>query len=241
MTVDVVLLPAHLPDGFLIGKCVIVLDVLRATTSITAALAVGVRSVHAFADLASAKSAAENASPRPILCGEIHTLPPPGFDLGNSPRQFTAQHAGRDVYLATTNGTKALAAARPAAALFCGALVNATSVSKAVAATGMNIVLLGSGTDGAISLEDTLGAGAICEAILKLGDLQLASDTARIAHRAFLQARADLPTALRDGQGGRNVMRANLEPDIDFCARLDVFNIVGEVDREHLIIRARKD
>ncbi|MDP9174846.1 MAG: 2-phosphosulfolactate phosphatase [Planctomycetota bacterium] len=237
MTVDVVLLPAHLVEGSLAGKSVVVFDVLRATTSITAALAVGVRSIRAFASLDDALAAANKVNPRPLLCGEAHTVAPPGFDLGNSPRQFTTAHAGRDVYLATTNGTKALAASRSAAALFCGALVNAGLAARAVASRGNDIVLLGSGTDGRISLEDTLGAGAVCNALVQNGAATLASDMAIIARRLFLEARKDLPGALRDGQGGHNVIKAGLEPDIDFAARLDVIDVVGEVDTADLVIK----
>ncbi len=177
MDIEVVLMPKYLGDSPLAERTVVVFDVLRATTTIIAALAAGVRSVRAFADLAEAKSA-KVATPEAILCGELNALPVPGVDMGNSPGQFTPEHAGRDVLLATTNGTKALNAARSAAALFAGALVNAKSAARTAASANRAVLLLGSGTNGEISMEDTIGAGAVCDHLLQSGKYSLANDTA---------------------------------------------------------------
>src|SRR5580698_7677707 len=154
MDVEVVQIPAHLDGRALSGKTVIVFDVLRATTTITSAFAAGVRSIRAFADLADAKAAAASHKPRPILCGEVNALPAPGVDLGNSPGQFTSAHAGREIFMATTNGTKAIQAARSASQMFVAALVNARAAAMAAAATHRPILLLGSGTNHEISMED---------------------------------------------------------------------------------------
>jgi 2-phosphosulfolactate phosphatase len=238
MDVEVVLTPAYLGDQSLAGKTVVVFDVLRATTTIISAFASGIRSVHAFAELSDAKSTAEKQAPRPILCGEVNALPAPGVDLGNSPGQFTPQHAGQDLFMATTNGTRALSAARSASDLFVGALVNATAAAVAAAATHRPVLLLGSGTNRQIAMEDVIGAGAVCQHLFKHGYFP-ANDAARMARRLFLAAAGDLPVVLRECQGGRNIIRAGLEPDIDFAARLDVFDIVGVVDTSNLIIRPR--
>jgi 2-phosphosulfolactate phosphatase len=237
MDVEVVQIPSHLDGHSLSGKTVIVFDVLRATTTITSAFASGIRSVRAFADLDAAKSAAAKANPRPILCGEVNALPAPGVDLGNSPGQFASAYAGRDVFMATTNGTKAIEAARSAERMFVGALVNAGAAAKAAAATGKPIVLLGSGTNHEISMEDVIGAGAVCH-LLEGAGYSTASDTARMARELYLASANRLPAVLRRCQGGRNIIRAGLEPDIDFAARVNVFDIVGEVNTRDLVIRA---
>jgi len=237
MDVEVVLIPAHLDGRSLSGKTMIVFDVLRATTTITSAFAAGIRSVRAFADLEEAKSAAAAANPRPILCGELNALPAPGVDLGNSPRQFTPAHAGRDIFMATTNGTKAITAARSASQMFVAALVNAKAAAKA-AATGRPILLLGSGTNGAISMEDTIGAGAVCEYLQTFGYAAV-NDVTKIARRLFLSTADNLPAVLRDSQGGHNNIKVGLEADIDFAAQLNVFDIVGVVDTKDLVIRPK--
>jgi 2-phosphosulfolactate phosphatase len=235
--VEVVLTPAYLEGQPLTGKTVVVFDVLRATTTIASAFAAGIRSVHAFAELSDAKSAAAKQSPRPILCGEVNALPAPGVDLGNSPGQFTPQHAGRDLFMATTNGTRALNAARSASDLFVGALVNAAAAARAATATHRPVLLLGSGTNHQIAMEDVIGAGAVCQHLFQHGYFP-ANDAARMARRLFLAA-GDLPAVLRECQGGRNIIRAGLEGDIDFAARLDVFDFVAVVNTSDLIIRPR--
>jgi len=236
MDVEVVLLPAHLNGRSLAGITVIVFDVFRATTTITAAFAAGVTSVRAFADLSEMKSAAAAHQPPPITCGEINALAAPGVDLGNSPRQFTPAHRGREMYMASTNGTKAIAAARSASDMFVAALVNAASAAKAAALIHRPILLLCSGTVGQISLEDTIGAGALCDFLDPLGYSPV-NDITKIARDLFLTAAPDLPRFLRQSQGAHNIIKAGLEPDIDFAARLNVFNLVGKVDTKDLIIR----
>jgi 2-phosphosulfolactate phosphatase len=140
--------------------------------------------------------------------------------------------------LATTNGTKALDAARTAGVLFTAALVNATVAARAAAATGRDVLLLCSGTGGRISMEDLIGAGAVCDALSRLGSYELTYDSARIARSLFLACRDNLPAVLRGTQAGGHIIAAGLGPDIDFAARLDVLDVVGAVDGRNLLITA---
>lgn len=162
MQIDVVILPTLLLPAHLSDRVVVVFDVLRATTTMSAALAAGVREIRAFGDLGSAQSASAAFEGDKVLCGEINAVRPPGFDLGNSPAAFTAaKHAGRTVFMSTTNGTRAIVAARAAERMFIGALVNAAVTGRAVAKLGRDVTLLCSGTAGEVSAEDILGAGAV--------------------------------------------------------------------------------
>ena len=121
MQVQVVLLPRELKDSDVAGRTVVVFDVLRATTTMAAALAAGVGEIRVFGEVEAARSAAAGFPGPRVLCGEINALPPPGFDLGNSPGDFRRDlHAGRTVFMSTTNGTRAVVAARRAASLFVG-------------------------------------------------------------------------------------------------------------------------
>src|SRR5213592_719978 len=128
MDAKVILLPRDLRLADLDGRSVVVFDVLRATTTMAAALAAGVREIRVFGDLESARAAAARAGDTDrLLCGEENCLRPEGFDLGNSPGAFDrALHAGRTMYLSTTNGTRAIVAAREAPVVLTGALVNAS-------------------------------------------------------------------------------------------------------------------
>jgi 2-phosphosulfolactate phosphatase len=130
--------------------------------------------------------------------------------------------------MSTTNGTRAIIAAREAKLLLISALVNASAVARAVVASGLGVTLLCAGTNGKAAIEDAIGAGAVIDAIGDGAELQ--SDVARMALRLFRGAQNDLRGAIAEGAGGRNVIAAGLEPDIDFAAQLDRFNLVGRVD-----------
>jgi len=234
MNVDVVFLPRDLAPRHFIGRAVVVFDVLRATTTMTAALAAGVREIHIFGSVAEAAQAARDQGDttpetRPLLCGEVRCLPPPGFDLGNSPGAFSpAEHAGRTLFMATTNGTRALVAARAAPLLLAGALVNASAVARRLLREGLDVTLLCAGTGGDIAMEDLLGTGAVLESLL-LASATLESDAAQIALHLFRAYRSHLRETLAQTAGGRNVLAVGLDADLDFAARLDAIDALGVV------------
>jgi 2-phosphosulfolactate phosphatase len=239
MLAEVVLLPALLKPGQLRGRAVAVFDVLRATTSMAAALTAGIPEIQVCPDLASAQSSAA-ACPSPHLtCGEKDAVKPDGFDLGNSPGAFNAaQHAGKKLFMSTTNGTRAILAAGDAQWMFTAALVNAKAAAKALISTGCDITLLCSGTNGFFSLEDFLGAGAVIEALRESSDVRLESDAALLAQQHFAATnRRELLNALSQTQGGRNVARANLSQDLVFCAMLNSIDVVGIVQGSPPIVR----
>jgi 2-phosphosulfolactate phosphatase len=233
MTADVVLLPRDLKPGQLRGRACVVFDVLRATTTMAAALEAGVREIHLYDNLDAARDAAgQSQLDRRLLCGESACLAPPGFDLGNSPGQFLRAHRGATMFMCTTNGTRALLAARGAAELFTGAIVNASAVADACRRSGRDVTLLCAGTNGEVAMEDVIGAGAVMTAL----QAKPASDTARLAIRLFESSRNDLRAALADASGGRNVLAAGLPADIDFAARLDAVPVVGRASGDPLIV-----
>src|SRR5262245_24755418 len=158
MQVEVVPLPSQLQPEHLRNRSVVVFDVLRATTSIIAALANGADRIVVFESLDAARHAAAQAqdSSRPVLlCGESNCLKPPGFDLGNSPGDFARDVVrAKTIYLSTTNGTRAIGAARRAAgALFAAALVNASATAAQLARLGRDVTLLCAGTKGQVAPE----------------------------------------------------------------------------------------
>jgi 2-phosphosulfolactate phosphatase len=233
MKVDLLFLPSHAtPDSFA-GRAVVVFDVLRATTTMTAALAAGVGEIHVFPDTASVRKDASGSglTPAPLLCGEEKCLAPAGFDLGNSPAAFTREYAGRTVYMSTTNGTRAILAAHDAKLLLVGAVVNASAVAAALADAGLDVTLLCAGTNGRVAIEDVIGAGAVLAALNQLKPVTSESDAARIALRLFEASKDDLARVLAGGDGGRNVIAAGLAADIEFAASLDRYpNVVGRVE-----------
>jgi 2-phosphosulfolactate phosphatase len=238
MTADVIFLPHDLTPADVADRTVVVFDVFRFTTTLTTAMAAGAAAIWPFGNLEAARTAWAAFSGPKLLCGELGALRPEGFDLGNSPGEFTPDRvAGKTLFFSTTNGTVAVLAAESAAAgappghLFAGALVNASAVANAVLAAGTDLTLLCSGTQGLFSAEDVIGAGAVLAAILAKTTAELRSDRAVIALAAFQSARADLPAWLRQTHGAHNIRRNKLDPDIALAARLDVFDVVPRLER----------
>jgi len=248
MTLHTHLLPAHIDAAALRGV-VIVIDQLRASSTMVAALTSGARAVIPCLAPDEARAAKQCASSAglvaaPLLGGERHGALIPGFDLANSPRDYTPQRvAARTIIFTTTNGTRALLHASAADHVLIGCLNNRAAVARRAIqlARDGTIHLLCAGTGGMVCMDDALAAGAIADAILNSaagGDQPLNhDDTTRIVCAAFINAcRQGLLAALRDSLGGRNLIELGLDADIVDCAALDTRdavpafnNAVGEV------------
>jgi 2-phosphosulfolactate phosphatase len=236
-------LPALVAADELADAQVVMIDVLRASTTITQALAAGAAAVIPCRELDEARQTARNLSRgMAVLGGERGGLPIEGFQLGNSPSEYTqATVGGKTVVFTTTNGTLALMECRAATRAFIGAFVNLSAVVERLK-DERPIHLLCAGTRGQITREDVLCAGAISELLLDtIVDERLLNDQARLAvdcWRAGVPNGArppkalagELSLALRNTQGGRNLMAVGLEHDIDAAADVDRFDLVPQLD-----------
>lgn len=238
MSIRVHLLPQLTTPQAVAGRRVAVLDVLRATTTICYALAAGARSIQPVREIGDARELARQRSDW-LLGGERGGLKPPDFDLGNSPAEYTPDTVGqRDFILTTTNGAKALEYCLGAEAATTVALVNRTAVAHWLTEFP-ECDLICSGTDGAITREDVLGAGAVLEvwlAVRGASAADLVDDSARLALAAWLDAtggnpdRVSLAQVLAETQGGRNLIARGLGSDLPLAAALDRFALVPHFD-----------
>ena len=177
-----------------------------------------------------------------VLGGERRGARIEGFDLGNSPAEYTPKAVGgKAVYITTTNGTRALYHARLARRIVVGAMVNLSSVVESVM-TEPRIDILCAGTDGEETLEDLLTAGAMIDrlTVTPLADWQL-NDAATNAVREWrlLVGKADLSgrsiesqlaAKFRETLGGRNCIEVGNEADLPECARIDHVRVAPEMD-----------
>lgn len=196
----------------------VVIDVLRATSTVAQALAGGYRAVLCADSIELAETL---RAPGRVLAGERRCVPPPGFDLGNSPQDVTAAR-GEELVLATTNGAPAVvAAARHAPVVLLGCLLNFDALLAALPAGDLQVVC--SGTDGAVAVEDVYVAGRICARVSGPR-----TDAARVAEAVALAYSTALD-ALVAGAGGRALVAAGLEADIAFCAQESLLDVVPRV------------
>ncbi len=234
MNIDVALQPGQRFDPAR-SVCVVV-DVLRASSSIVTLLERGAASVLAASDIEAARTLADRL-PGYVLCGEKDGLPPEGFAYGNSPSEFSRlDFADRSVILATSNGTRILAALAEAPALLVGCLLNRTAVARAAVSIardrGLDIAVICSAAYGGATfvLEDALGAGAIVDAALRLAQPPRALDAARFARDAFLAA-GDIGAAIRSAYHAGDLVNMGLGDDVAYCGQLDVSRVAPLVER----------
>ncbi len=240
MFLEVALSPLEIPGrADLAGKNVVVIDVLRATSTIVQAIASGCRRVIPMDGIAEARrQAAESAAESVLLAGEWNGVRPAGFDLGNSPREFTtAAVSGRTIVMATTNGTRALHRVRDAHRILAGCFRNLTATAAAVAAAGRDALIVCSGQAGTPSLEDIACAGALARRIQGLaGPGCLVGDPVIVA-QCVLDAQPSILAILRGSSHGRDLSRLGFDADLELCAEADATEIVAEM-RDGAVVRA---
>jgi 2-phosphosulfolactate phosphatase len=191
----------------------IVVDVLRATSTITQALAAGYRRVLCCAEIEEARALAEREAPA-ALAGERRLEPIPGFDLGNSPRDLAGAPAAETLILTTTNGTRLLtSAAARFDHVYVGSLLNLDAVAAAAAAHDQDVAVLCAGVLGELALDDAYCAGRIADALG--GDrTDSAIAAVRLAHTYDTAA-----AGIGSGRSAWNLRRHGLADDIEWCAR----------------------
>jgi 2-phosphosulfolactate phosphatase len=199
----------------------VVIDVIRATSTICQALAAGYQRVFCAAEVEEARALRE-ARGEGVLGGERNAVRIPGFDLGNSPREYV-QPAGETLILSTTNGTRAVvAAAQRCDRVFIASLLNLAGVVEAVRVAGEDVVVVCAGVQGTLALDDAFVAGRI------VGLLGWERTDAAEAAARLVTTWSGAEAAFRASKSGRNLMEnaSELEPDIPFCARESVLDVV---------------
>lgn len=232
MTLDVVFTPQGLGPAEVAGRTVFVIDALRATTTICAALAHGARAVVPAATSEDAVRMAQSIGAGDVvLAGERNCLRVPGFALGNSPLEMTREAVGGKLMVqSTTNGTGALLGAQGARAVFAAAAVNLTAAAErarqALHDDG-GVLVICAGREGAFGLDDAYVAGRLVVAALGgsrarrgLGDAAIAAvDLVRRYGDSFLRP-------FSYSAAGRALARAGLADDVRDAARLDAYPVL---------------
>ncbi|EMI42751.1 2-phosphosulfolactate phosphatase [Rhodopirellula sp. SWK7] len=256
------------------ARVCVVIDVLRATTVITTAIAAGARSVTTCMEIEQAFEMKNAAAPDsvPLLCGERECRPIEGFDYGNSPSEYSPAGVGdRDIVMTTTNGTRAIEAASDCDVMLLACFANLSAVADAIIRevtvesaaeanadeqfaggqpirTSGRVRIVCAGTNGAVTGEDVLLAGAliaVCHRKLSDtarfydGPVDLLNDSGAIALAAWQHCIThdkvtdsdSLAQRLALTDGGRNMVAAGYEQDLVDCGSIDVFDNVPQRDR----------
>ena len=234
MEIDVALVPGEARPSR--AGVRIVIDEIRASTTITTLLDLGCRDLTIAGAVGVAKRWA--ATTGSLLAGERHALRPPGFDFDNSPTVLSRSHdriRGRSVVLCTTNGTAVLRRLRGRGRILVGCIRNASACAEAAVelaiAEGCAIQVVCAGQQGRFNIDDAVAAGVIAgrirDALRAAGRAAELTDPATAAIR-LRESYPDLLTALRESEGGRTLRRIGQEEDTAFCAEEDASTTVPE-------------
>ena len=254
MKLQVAFLPRDVPTAA--GRVCVVLDVLRASSTLVTLLAHGAEPVHVAGTVDAARALAARLPRRPLLCGEVGGLPPPGFDHGNSPTELAALDLrGRPAVLATSNGTRALALLADAPAVLVGCFLNAAAVvargQELARALGADLAFVCAGDNGGteFSLEDALAAGFLVDRALADprvdGPAPALDDAALAAWRLYRSYAGDRSPAAAAAQGfadafhGRELAALGFHADLAYCAQVDTSDVVPHLARadDTLVLR----
>jgi 2-phosphosulfolactate phosphatase len=248
-TTAVSFLPSDFQPEDVQGSNVVIVDILRASTTITHALAAGAALIRPCLTIDEARNVQQqdassnrddDSAANWLLGGERKGVLIDGFDFGNSPTAYTAERvSNRRIAFTTTNGTKALLRCRQAEQILIGCFANLSAVADQLAASSRPAHIVCAGTDGNVTGEDVLFAGALVDRLAERSD-RTPTDAARVAASFWRQSRAASSVEariqqLRESQGGRNLIALGYDADIACAAQIDSCPVVGHVSADGCI------
>jgi 2-phosphosulfolactate phosphatase len=228
MKIDLAFTPLEMEKKDLTGKSVVVIDSLRATSTMVTAFENGcsgfipVASIEEARDLAAALN-----DPKVLLGGERGARALEGFQVGNSPRDYSPEKVrGKTVIMTTTNGTRALVAARKAEEVFIGSFLNLSAVCRRLKESGREVMIACSGEKNLFCLEDFVCGGAIIACLEKGEDCLAMTDASRAAKILYEHFSGDICAMLEGSEWGQYLDGIGLGEDVRICARIDSSGLV---------------
>jgi 2-phosphosulfolactate phosphatase len=235
MKLDVVFTPTGLASQEVQGRTVFVIDILRATTTMCAALHAGARALIPVASAEEALRLAQSlASEDVLLAGERQAVRIPGFHLGNSPLEMTETAVkGKTLVMTTTNGTRALLACQGAAAVYpacAGNLSLAAEKAREAMESGRRPLIVCAGRESAFSLDDAYAAGRLVAAAMGDSRTRRGLSDATIAALDLVRRYGEQwERPLRRSRAGRELVRLGFGDDIAAAARVDAYAVLPQL------------
>lgn len=238
MDAEVFLTYSNISEGDVQNRTVVVIDVLRACSTIVTALDRGARAVMPVHDMAQAGKLASNLDPDVYrLGGERDGEKIEGYHLGNSPLEYTEDVVeGRDVILNTTNGTRALERVKEANTLVAACFLNAERVVDFIQRTAEAVTIVCAGRQNRLALEDTLCAGLLLDRLWDGHEPYPVTDSAHTAYTLYHTDREDLESALRGANHAEQLIEQNSDKDLDYCFQIDALPVLPYYTENRLLL-----
>lgn len=234
MKVDIIFTAKDASEKNTQGKICIIIDVLRATSVMVTALHNGAEKIFPFKDIETIQERCRNLK-NIIKCGERNALKIKGFDLGNSPLEFTKEVVqGKDIYMSTTNGTRAIENSLSADKIIICSFLNLHSVVERVLYYNKDITIICAGTDGKFSLDDALCAGLIIKDLQKHTDVAL-DDTA-LALIRIAESHKNIDEILEGSTHYSRLLSLGFERDMEHIFSVNKYSVVPEYNNGYISI-----
>ncbi|MEI7811626.1 MAG: 2-phosphosulfolactate phosphatase [Ignavibacteria bacterium] len=230
MKIHVHFSPLPLEELFFTGKTTVVIDVLRATSTILTALDNGAKEIIPVNSVEFAMKVSVNSfGGHTLIAGERNTRKIEGFQLGNSPLEYTKEAvSGKSIILFTTNGSKAVVRAKFSETMLICSFLNIASVAGYICSLNKDVEILCSGRTGNFCIEDTICAGMLIDEIIKNNgeNVELMNDSSNASLLLSRNYSNDISGTLRNSEHGKLLVDNGFEEDIDYCARLNELDIL---------------
>jgi len=213
-------------------KIGIVVDILRATTTISTALEYGAIAIRPIETLDECKNWRSKGY---LGAAERGGKKVEGFEYGNSPFDYINKNiSGEKIALTTTNGTKTIHAVKTADMVLMGSFCNISALSEVLMDKKKDIIIVCAGWDDEINLEDTLFAGALIDGLMDSFDVS--ADPAILAHNLFLNGKDDMFQFLKKSSHVTRLLNFGLKKDIYFCLEQDKFDNIAVLKNEEIVL-----
>lgn len=228
MRANVLISPVNADELYFTGKTTVVIDVLRASTTIITALLNGAKEVVPVATVEFAvKVSGGMFGGQTLLCGERNTRKIEGFALGNSPIDYTADIVeNKSIVFYTTNGSKAIVKAKFSKNLFIGSFINLKAIAEKIIELNGDIEILCAGNNNLFSMEDTVCAGRLIEELKAIDNKIELSDSARAALALSKTFGKNILKMLQETEHGKLLLENGYDEDLILCSNLNSVNII---------------
>jgi len=228
MNINVILSPVMTDELYFTNKTTVVIDVLRATSTIAAALNNGAKEIVPVASIEFAvKVSGGMFGGQTLLGGERNTKKIEGFALGNSPFEYDRELIeGKTIVFFTTNGTKAIAKAKFSENLFACSFLNISAVAKHLNVLKENIEIVCSGRNNFFSIEDSVCAGMLVAKILELNPSAILNDSAKASLSLFQKFGGNILEVIKESEHGKLLMENGFEADLQYCSSVDMYDVI---------------
>lgn len=231
--IDVCLSPDLIQLYDLNNKVVVIVDVLRASSTMITALANGIKHIRPYSSVEACKEMRRNGY---LIAGERGGDLIKDFDLGNSPLKFLQEKfIGEKLAMTTTNGTLAIKLSKGASKIVIGGMINLEAVANFLNNQDKDVIVFCAGWKGKVNLEDSLFAGALVELLLS-ETFEAECDAPIVARAIYREAKNDIIGYLKNSSHVNRLAKLGIIKDIEFCLTPNQFDIVPELDGENIVI-----